>query len=404
MPRQAPRLSPPPLAARLGDAELTREFELLTPLFGGGVKANENDLDLLVRGTAVRGNLRFWWRACRAGEFGTVRDLQRQENLIWGSVDTPAAVKIEVEITDRGVKGEAIKAFDDAVVPAYAAFPMTSQNNIGYAQEEVAFKLRLRYPSDLQRDVEAALWAWGTFGGLGARTRRGFGALQEIGGHQSVSEVAARLRDGHYVYQNEPPEAGIPSLYGATITSLKEQNDDSYKAWKSAIAKLREFRQVRRQGQNKNRPGRSFWGEPDRIRRLTNRSAALHAQPVNNVQAFARAPFGLPIIYQFVNARENDPSKQTLKGATTERLASPIILRPLRTAPRTYHGVALHLKNTFHTREHLVPGQLKLGHQTVTHQLSAADLESIKGQANLPAALSSLETDVLASFLAWFAK
>jgi CRISPR/Cas system CMR-associated protein Cmr1 (group 7 of RAMP superfamily) len=125
---------------------------------------------------------------------------------------------------------------------------------------------------------------------------------------------------------------------------------------------------------------------------------------VNQVQAFARAPLGLPIIYQFKDGREGDPSPQTLKGGETERLASPILLRALRTGPNAFHGIALHLKNTFHTREHLVPGQLKVGHQAVSHQLSAADLESIKSQANLPPALKDLEKDVLASFLAWFAQ
>ncbi len=43
--------------------------------------------------------------------------------------------------------------------------------------ETASFTLRLRYPEELSEDVEAAVWAWVNFGGLGARTRRGCGVL-----------------------------------------------------------------------------------------------------------------------------------------------------------------------------------------------------------------------------------
>lgn len=36
--------------------------ELVTPLHGGGVVARESDEKLPVRVTAIRGQLRFWWR------------------------------------------------------------------------------------------------------------------------------------------------------------------------------------------------------------------------------------------------------------------------------------------------------------------------------------------------------
>ena len=36
-----------------------REYQLITPLFGGGVEAGENDIITPIRGTAIRGGLRF---------------------------------------------------------------------------------------------------------------------------------------------------------------------------------------------------------------------------------------------------------------------------------------------------------------------------------------------------------
>ena len=47
----------------------------------------------------------------------------------------------------------------------------------------------ITYPTQWSAEIEAALWAWETFGGLGARTRRGFGALHllEINGESARS-------------------------------------------------------------------------------------------------------------------------------------------------------------------------------------------------------------------------
>lgn len=407
MPRPNPTKSPPPLVAAAGDAVIERDFELLTPLCGGSHEPHRNDPTLLVRGTAVRGHLRFWWRACRAGEFKTAREMQHQENYIWGSVDHPAEVKLEIEILSQGQEGGDIKQFSDDVVPAYVAFPLTSRGAVGRAREDVAFRLRLRFPSKLKRDVEAALWAWSTFGGLGGRTRRGFGALQQRGGSQGLEEVRSRLRDSDWVFQGDPPEVGIPVLYNAKVVGLREAAKDGITAWFDAVYKMQDFRQARRKGSQPRRPGRSFWGEPDRIRAIAGKSAPTHRTPVNEVKAFARAPFGLPILYQFKDGRDGDPGVHTLKGADRqfgERLASPVILRPLRTGAGQYHGLALLLQNSFHSRETLLPGGLSLNGRQVDHRLGDADLQSIKGQANLPESLQSLNTDVLASFLAWFAK
>ena len=47
-----------------------RQYELITPLFGGGVEPAVADPVTVVRGSEIRGHLRFWWRACRGGQFG----------------------------------------------------------------------------------------------------------------------------------------------------------------------------------------------------------------------------------------------------------------------------------------------------------------------------------------------
>lgn len=64
----------------------------------------------------------------------------------------------------------------------YLGFPLRGDKEWAPVKEGVAFRLRLRFPEkvgelNFWEELEAALWAWETFGGIGARTRRGFGAL-----------------------------------------------------------------------------------------------------------------------------------------------------------------------------------------------------------------------------------
>lgn len=394
---------PPPLAARPGDVTREVDLQVVTPLCGGGVRPHQNDPTLLVRGTAVRGHLRFWWRAARAGEFKTTAELRAAEAAIWGSTDLPAKVQVEVRITDVGREGRDIRQFSDDEVPAYVAFPLTSRGMTGRCREDIAFRLALRYPAANARDIEAALWAWTTFGGLGARTRRGFGALAVTGATTSLDEIHRRLADEAFVAQHEPPEAGVPSLYGARTALTKESAKNDILAWYDAVYKLQDFRQARREGRAQNRPGRSFWCEPDTIRRLKNQAAPAHREPVNDVRAFPRAVFGLPLIYQFKDAKEGDPRPQSLSGGLVNRLASPIVLRPVRTTGNAHHGLALRLANTFLTPEGLVPGNLSLAGTRVEHRLSREQVDQLKRQANLPRPLTYLEPDVLAGFMAWFA-
>src|SRR5205085_10778174 len=83
-----------------------RKYELITPLFGGGVKAGENDNITPISGKAIRGHLRFWWRATRGGQFnGDLEAMKAREAEIWGAASTinkpsPSQVQIEVEINE----------------------------------------------------------------------------------------------------------------------------------------------------------------------------------------------------------------------------------------------------------------------------------------------------------------
>jgi len=209
MKTRTPKSSPPEISPR-SDDRITevRKYKLITPLFGGGVEAAKADPITTIRGASVRGQLRFWWRATRGGQFGDdVETLLKEEGKIWGSPakkdekeSGPSEVKVFVcEISEGTVDHPyevvrnprsgrpKIQNRRSSVVPAYVAFPLQPKQEearIGMetlsVRLDVEFTLEISYPKSVEEDVNAALWAWETFGGIGARTRRGFGALQLV--------------------------------------------------------------------------------------------------------------------------------------------------------------------------------------------------------------------------------
>lgn len=399
--RRAPALETAPELRKRADDTLVEEMldlELITPLCGGGAEPQVNDPDQLIRGASVRGCLRFWWRATQLGRFGSLQELKAAEDRLWGSTDHPSEVTIAVTVTRHGEPSDKIEPFRDHVVPAYAGFPLASdsRNNPRTVQKDVAFKLYLRYPGAHAAEVRATLWAWTTFGGVGGRVRRGFGALSarpQADRAAWLQAIAEGLKT--HVHPDAPRIKGIPSLHGARYR-VAPGGDSPFKVWVSSINKLKTFRQNRRPGNEPNRPGRSYWPEPDEVRRLSGQASSRHSTPVSSLRRFPRAVFGLPIIFQFKDKSAGDPSPQTLKGGKgIERLASPLILRPLRT-DRGAVGLALVLTNSFHDPEGLVPEGLKLGNRDVQHRLTPDEAASI------PSFKPALGPDILGSFLDYF--
>ena len=77
---------------------VTSEYRisLVTPLFGGGVEPGTPDETLPIRGTAIRGQLQFWWRATRGAGIATAKELSARHAEIWGTTDKASPVEIDV--------------------------------------------------------------------------------------------------------------------------------------------------------------------------------------------------------------------------------------------------------------------------------------------------------------------
>lgn len=374
-----------------------RKYKLITPLFGGGVEAGKPDENNLIRGAAVRGHLRFWWRATQGGRFnGDLAAMKQAEDKLWGAAANkannigPSKIHLFVSVSKKGQEEYAFDPTnyraDRNVAPDYAAFPLNPTQEERRRGEKVKpvrtgveFTLKIGFPKNSKESVEAALWAWENFGGVGARTRRGFGALEllSIGNKNvTINDIKTHINDGleKYVVSGTWPD-GVPYL---TVNNYRICN----MTWHQIIGNYKRFRQSRNQGNDPRRPGRSHWPEADAIRKLTSRSNPRHAKPIHNprIDKFPRGVLGLPIIFHFQDTRAGNPEDTTLQGRSHERLASPLILRPL---PYNQGSIALKLQMVG-TPLPLAPQNLVLKDNsqatlaTVDWQLNSAEARQIR--------------------------
>jgi len=354
---------------------VTAHCTLITPMFGGGVTAGEVDPEMPIRASALRGQLRFWWRLLH-GAGKKPADLFADESDLWGGISSKgprtSQVTLQVRQTmDSGSGDRSASASPSSApgsvrvrlvpkskldLPAYALILERGDDpellKAGYTFELV---LRFRQATirQQQEEVLEALRWWANFSGVGARTRRGLGAVKVS---SEDEELKSKLK---------PVTAEEVEARGGWMVEGQRGGSDPIKVWKDAVGALQCFRQGAGIGRNPGhgkRPGRSRWPEPDTIRRVTNKHARMHA-PQHPVDGFyPRAAFGLPIVFHFKDKgdpgtddrRAPDPTLEPVGG---DRMASPLILRPWFDGQR-YRPVALLLPRW---KERLsVPVRLKL--------------------------------------------
>ena len=306
----------------LTSTQITVQCELITPMYGGGVKAGVIDRNMPIRASALRGQLRFWWRSLNSttyldstGQLDSER-LFNAESALWGGISSsgPKAsqVTLQVKAGPVGFQDLIISRSHDWNFDYVLIDPGDSELlNSGYE-----FKLMLRFKPTVttlqQAQVIEALRWWASFGGVGARTRRGLGAVKVTSSNPACVSNPVSCQE-------------VGSKNGVMV--LRSPCNNAVNAWRYAINKLKNFRQGVGVGRDSSR--RSRWPEPKAIRRLAN------GQTQNQNGHYPRAAFGLPIVFQ------NDPTG-TLEPdiVDSNRMASPLILRPYFDGSQ-YHSLAL---------------------------------------------------------------
>ncbi|GIW78264.1 MAG: type III-B CRISPR module RAMP protein Cmr1 [Gemmatales bacterium] len=377
MPRTIPEV--PGFAPPKPSEPKTYTIQLITPMFGGGVEPGEPDESMPIRATEIRGQLQFWWRATAGAKYSTKEELREAQTEIWGSTEKASNVQVQARTTTagknqpcaqyswnpnaRGGRGgwrmNWLPPFQGTKLP-YALFPfqgeMPRPNRNAKIEvppanciHDAVFELTINCAADMTREaeseVETALWAWVNFGGLGARTRRGCGALfcRDFA-PESVEQLVEKARQ----YATSSAR-DWPVLVEHLLIGKAERG--SIAAWDAAINILRDFRQGEEEEIGRAAgPSRSFWPEAESIREITGcRSHSRDPNiPDSAIPAFPRAEFGLPIVFHFKDS--GDPPDTVLypgngpANEKRERMASPLILKPLGLADGKFIPIILLLR------------------------------------------------------------
>jgi CRISPR-associated protein Cmr1 len=313
------------------------ELRLITPMFGGGYKAREVDTVQPIRPAAIRGHLRFWWRATAGARYATVEELHKAETELWGGAstkDNPAfgKVAIQVHILSAGEKASYSQVAppskpEDGPLHGYFLFPFQEQKkqNIPAAvgRRQVSFQLRLTLDASLSEaqraGVRTALKAWIAFGGVGARTRRGCGALTVLGNNAN---------------QWLPPTQGLAQWLG-----MPEHTASNHR-W-TTLAGARGVIMPVQSAQDAWRELGRFWARfrkghfaqayspmsGGKWRDYQQVLCQLRSQ--GNTLRLAKPFLGLPIIYQKIKGAKKLCFTGTLEPVGSGRMGSPVILKPI---------------------------------------------------------------------------
>ena len=388
---------------------------LVTPMYGGGVTPGEVDREMPIRATAIRGQLRYWWRLLNrhrpehltADGKPDSGKLFASELEIWGGLGDQgrlAASQVDVRVETPSAQGRTSPKDGSALGKMIVTDSGVTVDWLP-CNRRFEFVLALRIAT-CEESVLQALRMWASFGGMGARRRRGLGALEVFAG------------GGGRVLADEA------DLKAAKCHLRKREGDafDDYrKAVEAGVQCLIDFRQkaeLARGLGTGTRPGGSYWPEANAVRKLTGRARAdnIHALGTSTPLLFPRALLGLPIVFQFkLHEREGDPYSSTLEVADDgdkprDRFASPLIFSAwpeVRGIKTIYRPVVLRLPTHNELRKRAL--KLKIGSSTSLPIAKGSwwPADAARRKSVLPSAVhefADAKFDVLNAFLQFFQK
>jgi CRISPR-associated protein Cmr1 len=189
---------------------LNATFEVSSPMFIAGYDNSSDSAALDIRPTAIKGALRFWWRAIHYAEFRRKAGSQQQalkamhgaEQLLFGAAAAPKTaagqslvfLRICKNIQESDVvKKEADQAKNSngnkvGSFPGCRYFLGMGLYNLknkeitrSYIKSNATFEIQLGFKPVVSQEqiqqVKQALLAFGMLGNLGARARKGFGSV-----------------------------------------------------------------------------------------------------------------------------------------------------------------------------------------------------------------------------------
>lgn len=149
-------------------------LEIITPLFLGG--ADTGGLADTIRVPSIRGQLRYWLRALLGREHGEdIEALQKQEGNLMGNTEAGSPVRLRV--LEPKLR---LKTAERMMLPHRQLGDKNPLRNQSFVEDQLFQIVISPRPglSEIPDPVMAALLLWLNLGGVGKRSRRGFGSFQ----------------------------------------------------------------------------------------------------------------------------------------------------------------------------------------------------------------------------------
>lgn len=336
--------------------QLRLTLETVTPLFLGGSEPRGKPE---LRPSSVKGALRFWWRALWGGVHpnASPHQLLKAESAVFGNTEqaAPVVMRLAGELPElhRGTfsRNQAglgylfftfRKTGQDPARSGFDAgqtFELILSPRVGLPKEQV---------DEVWKQSCAALWLWTRFGALGARSRRGAGALQVVEASEWPEELPspivratqatdfiaecqsglAQLSDGLGWPRPDGELNGIPEYdilhpRGAAVYVLAKP----WPTWEAALDELG----------NAYKLFRGRQGDARQVKQAV-------AGQSNRIDPVSRAALGLPIVFYY---RDLPGKTGTLEGETADRRASPLSFRVVKLANGAHIVLLLHFHSRF---------------------------------------------------------
>ena len=181
-------------------------LKVVTPMFLGGPEKQAE-----LRPQSIKGALRFWFRA-------THQNYREKEKRLFGSEEHGIGC-FSVTIKCKNLHPNEKLQLRDNDPLRYLAYGTENRKAI---PEGSTFSVDLCFRPWVEAEetdsINKAIWAWLVFGGLGARSRRGFGSLSVCpppGGHQFQFNVDIRF----------PSKTGLSKSITRFINDIDTQSD-----------------------------------------------------------------------------------------------------------------------------------------------------------------------------------
>lgn len=349
--------------------QLVYQVKLITPMYGGGAIAGEPDKAMPFRTRSLRGQLRFWWRVAMMGAQAVdgagqpvahdAKNWRQKERDIWGGLTADSTWASKVGLHIDQIKDINTVHCDKVIAQnpklGYALFSGKSNQREDVVGQEVIdagaqFRLTVTVTDPALLDtVHQTIRYWATFGGIGARTSRGLGAVcvtQNLadGGTRVLCVLPATVLAENF-NGGGAANAITVSVKGAIKPFVAPAvHRTATQAWAIGIGKLWQFRQApvlaRHPPGGDRIPGLSFWPKADTVRDATGGYTPPH-KPLSTRKGLGRIPeadFGLPIVLKFKDGPKGasdkigyDPAMREILPDDPEqtRMASPLFLRPV---------------------------------------------------------------------------